>query len=90
MSNESEKILVKTRYCWADEADFDGFEVMTRTELDKAKAMVKKFFDKGRSYEFYVGTNEALDFSDCHDVFRGVKEIPLTEEEAQVIDGEDA
>ena len=87
MPNDNGKILVKTHYNWADEADFDGFEVMTETELAKAKAVVKKFFDEHGSYEFYVGTNEAIDFDDFDDIFgRHVKITPLTEAEAKVIE----
>jgi hypothetical protein len=80
------KILVLTDYNWADECDFEGFCVMTQAELDKAKADVKKYFEKNESFTHSYGTNEDESFESYEQVFDNVEEKKISDEEAKVLE----
>lgn len=77
-----EKVLVKTNYNWADEADFPSFCIVTKDELQKMKNFFKEFFDNGCVSSVVVGTNEEIEFNSLSDVLYGmsVSELSSTEE----------
>lgn len=74
-----DKILVKTNYNWADEADFPSICVVDKKEYGKFKEDVRK--TDNFYLEIYVGTNEFIELSSFDDIFDGVEEIELTPDE---------
>jgi len=65
------KVLVKTNYNWADEADFPSFCIMEDTKLESYRKAAKEYFDQEDYYEIEVGvgTNEGIIFNSYDDVF---------------------
>ena len=82
------KLLIKTNYNWADEADFPSFCIMTEFQFEEAKTYVKAFFDNPEyaGIEVSVGTNEEIAFDRYEDVFGSIRPIQLTEAEANTIE----
>ncbi len=78
-------VLVKSSFNWADECDFEGFEVWNQKELEETKKEVKAFFDSGKTITVYFGTNEDREFHNYTEIFRNVEEIPLKDNEAKII-----
>lgn len=80
------KVLIKTDYNWADEADFPSFCIMTQEELTRAKEFVKEFFvNEQNDICVAVGTNEEINFSTYDCVFSGTVIKPLTDRETATI-----
>lgn len=68
------KYIVKSSFNWADEIDFEGFDLFTEKELNAAKA---DFENLNFSATVYIGTNEELDIdaSEVLDELNSAKEI---------------
>lgn len=77
--------LVRSSSNWADEIDFEGWEIMNEKELAEAKAEVKAFVKEDFSADVYVGTNEEMEVeaSEVLDELNKAKEI--TPEEAAIL-----
>lgn len=82
---EKQLVLVKVNYNWADEADFPSFEIWEREKLAEAKKKVKKFFDNDCNFQYYVGTNEDVEFFCYEDVFSDVETKTVSQEEYEVL-----
>ena len=57
--------LVKLTDNWADEMDIEGFSIMSTGQFTlwaKTVEEVAKKIDEGRSFEWYFGTNEWIDW----------------------------
>lgn len=55
--------LVKSSPNWADEIDFEGFDLFSEDEYQNELARFKKLSDKGRSCNGYCGSNEEYEVS---------------------------
>ena len=55
--------LVKYNDNWADEIDIEGFALFTEEEYDEFISMINKVCDllrAGKTFEYYIGTNEFI------------------------------
>ena len=70
--------LVKSGLNWADEIDFEGFDLLTEDELEKAK---KEFKNLRLTVNASIGTNEDVDIesSEVLEDLRGAQEITESE-----------
>lgn len=70
--------LVKSGLNWADEIDFEGFDLLTENELKKAK---KEFKNLRLTVNASIGTNEDVDIeaSEVLEDLRGAQEITESE-----------
>jgi len=62
--------LVKLADNWADEMDIEGFSIMTTdrfTQWAKTVEEVAKKIDEDRPFEWYIGTNELVDWNSGED-----------------------
>ena len=55
--------LVKSSPNWADEIDFEGFDLFSEDEYQNELAKFKKLSDDGRSCSGYCGSNEEYEVS---------------------------
>ena len=82
------KWLVKLADNWADEMDVEGFSVMSTgqfTQLAKTVEEVAKKIDEGHSFEWYIGTNEWIDWETGKDFKEAFSCEVITDEEANVL-----
>lgn len=80
--------LVKLADNWADEMDIEGFSVMSTNEcIQWAKTIeeVAKKIDEGQSFEWYIGTNEWIDWQSGKDFKEAFSCEIITDEEAEVL-----
>ena len=70
--------LVKSELNWADETNFEGFDLLTEDELKKAK---KEFKNLSLTVNAYIGTNEDVDIeaSEVLKDLSGAQEITESE-----------
>ena len=60
-------LLVKFSGNWADEMDIDGFWIATQEQWEKYQRQWHEWFSNGDSFEWYIGTNESIEFEDYDD-----------------------
>jgi hypothetical protein len=79
-------MLTKLNTNWADEMDLAGFAVVTLEEWAGFVKMVKSFF-KGddRTFTFYVGTNEEIEFESAEGILEEITTTPITTEEKELL-----
>lgn len=80
--------LVKLADNWADEMDIEGFSIMSTgqfTQWAKTVEEVAKKIDKGYSFEWYIGTNEWVDWDSGKDFKEAFSCEVITDEEAEVL-----
>ena len=80
--------LVKFYDNWADEMDIEGFSIMSTsqfTQWAKTVEEVAKKIDEGRSFEWYFGTNEWIDWKTGKDFKEAFSCEVITDEEAEVL-----
>jgi hypothetical protein len=66
---------------WADEMDIDGCCILSEKELDKFNKSVENF----TGGEFWIGTNESIEYDD-KDSINGVYDIvEITPDEAKIL-----
>lgn len=80
--------LVKLADNWADEMDIEGFSIMSTgqfTQWAKTVEEVAKKIDEGRSFEWYIGTNEWIDWDSGKDFKEAFNCEVITDEEANIL-----
>ena len=80
--------LVKLTDNWADEMDIEGFSIMSTGQFAQwAKTVeeVAKKIDEGRSFEWYFGNNEWIDWKTGKDFKEAFSCEVITDEEAEVL-----
>ena len=81
------KLLIKSDYNWADEANFPSFSVIEEDEYDKAIDALTELERQNKiDSEIYVGSNEAIEFRSVSNVISGLEIIAITDEEADIIE----
>jgi hypothetical protein len=78
--------LVKYDSNWADEMDIDGFQLFTDKQWEKYQKDFQKRFKKDKSYTYYVGTNEDIEYGDFDEFMSDFKVSEITDEEAAVLE----
>lgn len=82
------KWLVKLADNWADEMDIEGFSIMSTgqfTQWAKTVEEVAKKIDEGHNFEWYIGTNEWIDWEDGKSFKEAFTCEVITDEEAEVL-----
>ena len=82
------KWLVKLADNWADEMDVEGFSIMSTGQfIQWAKTVeeVAKKIDAGHSFEWYIGTNEWIDWDSGKDFKEAFSCAAITDEEANIL-----
>ena len=80
--------LVKFYDNWADKMDIEGFSIMSTgqfTQWAKTVEEVAKKIDKGRSFEWYFGTNEWINWDSGKDFKEAFSCEVITDEEANIL-----
>ena len=80
--------LVKLTDNWANEMDIEGFSIMSTGQFAQwAKTVeeVAKKIDEGRSFEWYFGNNEWIDWKTGKDFKEAFSCEVITDEEAEVL-----
>ena len=81
-TNEAiERVLVETRYNWADEIDFSGCIVIPLKEYEDVTGGARIFFNGERSLTFYVGSNEDIELCNLRDWERCITVRPITQDQ---------
>lgn len=80
--------LVKLADNWADEMDIEGFSIMSTSDFtlwaQTVEAVTKKI-DEGHSFEWYIGTNEWIDWESGKDFKEAFACEVITDEDAAVL-----
>jgi hypothetical protein len=79
----SDYILVNFSSNWADEMNIKGHTVMSREQWDKFIVDLNKVHWKSR--EFYIGTNEALEWNDKAHYMRSIITKTLSPDQYAVL-----
>lgn len=80
--------LVKFVDNWADEMDIEGFSIMPTgqfTQWARTVEEVAKKIDDGRSFEWYFGTNEWINWDSGKEFKEAFSCEVITDEEADVL-----
>lgn len=80
--------LVKLADNWADKIDIEGFSIMSTgqfTQWAKTIEEVAKKIDEGHSFEWYIGTNEWIDWESGKDFKEAFSCEVITDEEANIL-----
>ena len=80
--------LIKLTDNWADEIDIEGFSIMSTGQFAqwaKTVEKVAKKIDEGRSFEWYFGNNEWIDWKTGKDFKEAFSCEVITDEEAEVL-----
>jgi hypothetical protein len=85
--SQEKQLLVTTMFNWSDEFDISGFAVYSESEWDDTLTRVRALFESrhGDVYEFWFGTNQAIELSSFQDWQEGVTVEEITQEEASVL-----
>ena len=80
--------LIKLADNWADEMDVEGFTVMSTQDFTQwahlVEAVAKKI-DKGHPFEWYIGTNEWIDWQSGEEFKEAFSCEIITDEEANIL-----
>ena len=77
--------LVYSNSNWADEIDFNGWEIFEKSKLDKAIAQVKELVDDSVSIDTFIGTNEEMTIY-ASEVLKELENAkPISEEEYKTV-----
>ena len=80
--------LVKLTDNWADEMDIEGFSIMSTGQFTlwaKTVEEVAKKIDEDRSFEWYFGTNEWINWDSGKDFKEAFSCEVITDEEANIL-----
>ena len=80
--------LVKFYDNWVDEMDIEGFSIMSTgqfTQWAKTVEEVAKKIDEGRSFEWYFGTNEWINWDSGKDFKEAFSCEVITDEETNIL-----
>lgn len=80
--------LVELADNWADEMDIEGFSIMSESDFAQWAKTVKevaKKIDKGYNFEWYIGTNEWINWEDGTSFKEAFTCEVITDEEAEVL-----
>lgn len=80
--------LVKLAGNWADEMDIEGFSIMSEsdfTQWARTVEEVAKKIDEGHSFEWYIGTNEWIDWQSSEEFKEAFSYEMITEGEANIL-----
>lgn len=80
--------LVKLADNWADEMDIEGFSIMSEsdfTQWARTVEEVAKKIDNGHSFEWYIGTNEWIDWYSGEEFKEAFSYELITEGEANIL-----
>lgn len=84
--DENKNYIVHYSDNWADEMDIEGFIIMSGAELTDYIKFAKLVFKKDGEYNYYIGTNEEINY-ESFGVFASHFEIrEISEEEYKVLD----
>jgi len=89
MSNKLKKddgplVIVEYDYNWADEADFNGFQIMSESRYKRLMDRIDEYFKSNKTITLSFGTNEDGDFSKAA-IKGGISKKYIPEEHANVI-----
>lgn len=70
---------------WADEIDVRGGKIMTEKEYEEYIAAAKKAFEVNDYIDFWIGTNESIDYTDFTDFINTLTVYSITEKEEDVL-----
>jgi hypothetical protein len=77
-------LLVELSMDWADEFTVNGFRVMTESQWEDHKRLVRKKKEDSH-IEVYFGTNEALEWEGAEEYIDSFSITEITDEEADVL-----
>lgn len=80
--------LVKLADNWADEMDIEGFSIMSTgdfTQWARTVEEVAKRIDEGHRFEWYIGTNEWIDWESGAEFKNAFNCEVISDEEAEII-----
>lgn len=80
--------LVKLADNWADEMDVEGFSIMSSSDFIQFARLVEKVaakIDEGKSFEWYIGTNEWIDWQSGKEFKEAFSCDVITDEEADIL-----
>jgi hypothetical protein len=85
--SQEKQLLVKTEFNWGDEFDISGFAVFSESQWDEVMDRVFDLFESrhGDVYEFWFGTNQAIELSSFQEWREGVSVEEISDEEAAVL-----
>lgn len=70
---------------WADEMDVRGGKIMTEKEYEEYITAAKKAFEVNDYIDFWIGTNESIDYGDFTDFINTLTIYSITEKEENVL-----
>ena len=70
---------------WADEMDVRGGKIMTEKEYEKYITAAKKAFEVNNYIDFWIGTNELIDYENVTDFINTLTIYSITEKEEDVL-----
>ena len=70
---------------WADEMDVRGGKIMTEKEYEKYITAAKKAFEVNNYIDFWIGTNELIDYENFTDFINTLTIYSITEKEEDVL-----
>ena len=70
---------------WADEMDVRGGKIMTEKEYEKYITAAKKAFEVNNYIDFWIGTNELIDYENFTDFINTLTIYSITEKEENVL-----
>ena len=80
--------LIKFTDNWADEMDTEGFSIMSTgqfTQWAKTVEEVAKKIDEGHSFEWYIGTNELINWNSGKNFKEAFSCEVIADKEAEVL-----
>ena len=80
--------LVKLKDNWADEMDIEGFAIMSTEEFGKWAVALDKVaarINSGFIFEWYIGTNEWIDYHDGDDFRKTFQCSTITDTQASIL-----
>ena len=82
---EKDIILLKFEDNWADEMDVEGCEVITLERLKYFNERVEAYFLENDSLEYYIGTNECIEYTSAGELLSKYSVLTITETDYQTL-----
>ena len=77
--------LVKYNSNWADEMDIEGFKLFTDKRWKEYQKRFEEYFVENIFYNFYIGTNEEIEYESFVKFMKDFEVIEITDKEAKTI-----
>lgn len=83
--DENKEYLITYSDNWADEMDIDGHRIMSGSELNEYIKYAKLVFKKDGCYDYYIGTNQEINYESFKDFAEHFEIQEISEEEHKVL-----